>query len=567
METKKKYIPYDRINEGAPLEAVLAMHGLRTEHTRGGMYYSPWKQDESEPSFHIDRKTNRWCLFGVDFPSGLRLSSKGFPGGRAIDLEEAITFGTIGASEHRAEAAGNIAHLAGASYEFSTAIVDPSPSGRDHGASELIVTRLSPLSYKDLLDYEASRGIISEVSRKYLFNADYDIVCADGTKFSRYAVAFPSSTQSRLFQERGEGVEQAVSLSFVYTKRSGEKVKIKKCTGSEVTLIDRNGNYMDGDFTPTSPNLLVFEGFHDFLGWMSWLNMDDWRRAEPASRLTPGICDVMVLNSVNNVGALLGHLPNYPSVGLYLDADAAGHLCAAQIIRRRLEDMLDAEVESRAREILGIPDGTASSDEIRARMDSMSGKDADRLKEFASSRRNELLSFTGEEAETVRRAVRERVETVVAQKREFILKGEDRPLTGPEAELLESVRGSAVSDVCGEGVSLDSYLASVSGDNLWDLAAAGGSRGIEREVGEILYSRCVWDKDFRKLCGVHINTDHVVGKCKDINEVQQLRFAKLYPERQRCIEEKRLRNGEIRRSAEQMRASMDRMPRAGMKVK
>ena len=43
---------------------IMAHYGKRLEHTRSGLYYSPFR-DERTPSFHIDEAKNTWHDYGT----------------------------------------------------------------------------------------------------------------------------------------------------------------------------------------------------------------------------------------------------------------------------------------------------------------------------------------------------------------------------------------------------------------------------------------------------------------------------------------------------------------------
>ena len=43
---------------------IMAHYGKRLDHTRSGLYYSPFR-DERTPSFHIDEAKNTWYDYGT----------------------------------------------------------------------------------------------------------------------------------------------------------------------------------------------------------------------------------------------------------------------------------------------------------------------------------------------------------------------------------------------------------------------------------------------------------------------------------------------------------------------
>ena len=53
-----------------PIEEVMSYFGKSTKHDKGGMYYSPLR-DEMNMSFHVDARRNLWYDFGIAEGGGL----------------------------------------------------------------------------------------------------------------------------------------------------------------------------------------------------------------------------------------------------------------------------------------------------------------------------------------------------------------------------------------------------------------------------------------------------------------------------------------------------------------
>ena len=66
---------------------------------------------------------------------------------------------------------------------------------------------------------------------------------------------------------------------------------------------------------PSSKSVAIFEGFFDFLSWQVM-----------QSSKTPS-CDVVVLNSVNNLGKAMAYIDAHDKAQCFLDNDAAGKRC------------------------------------------------------------------------------------------------------------------------------------------------------------------------------------------------------------------------------------------------
>ena len=59
-----------RILLQTPIELILSHFGKRTEHSRGNMFYSPFR-NECTPSFHINPNNNTWYDFGAGEGGGI----------------------------------------------------------------------------------------------------------------------------------------------------------------------------------------------------------------------------------------------------------------------------------------------------------------------------------------------------------------------------------------------------------------------------------------------------------------------------------------------------------------
>ena len=68
-----------------PMRDILAAEGYDTSHTRGGLFFSPFRTKETAPSFHINDE--RHCWFDHGDPT-MRADGKGGPrgGGDTIDF-------------------------------------------------------------------------------------------------------------------------------------------------------------------------------------------------------------------------------------------------------------------------------------------------------------------------------------------------------------------------------------------------------------------------------------------------------------------------------------------------
>ena len=79
-----------------------------------------------------------------------------------------------------------------------------------------------------------------------------------------------------------------------------------------ITTINKEGKITS---KPSTKKVAVFEGMFDFLSW----------RVMQGSELPS--CDVVILNSVNNLGKAAEYLKQHDGATCFLDNDAAGERC------------------------------------------------------------------------------------------------------------------------------------------------------------------------------------------------------------------------------------------------
>jgi hypothetical protein len=142
--------------------------------------------------------------------------------------------------------------------------------------SNLKILNIGAVSDKNLIQYLNKRGIVSEHSISFCKEMEYENA---GRKFK--SIAFEN--QSGGYEIRSE--------------------KFKSCQGKkDISLMKNGGN-----------NLLIFEGFFDFLSYLE----------QPPLRVEKA--DYLILNSLVNVGKISNILENYRKIFLFLDNDEAGN--------------------------------------------------------------------------------------------------------------------------------------------------------------------------------------------------------------------------------------------------
>lgn len=273
-----------------PLSAYLERQGLRPQKSRQGgrelWYHSPIRDGDENPSFKVDTIKNLWFDHGVA------------SGGNIIDLvREMCSCDVRDALQHLERTGLYSPALAapitsagmsrGASRQSEAMPKKQVAEGEKetNGAFELVSS--GPLQHPALLQYLTKRGIDHDIARQYLSQIDFKAPQSAGKYFS---LGYPS----------GDGFEarNALFKGFVGT-------------GKTVTFHDM----------PGATRLQVFEGFMDFL---SYLSKD--KPAQPVGA-------VLVLNTTNLWQRALPYINDsrFEEVRLYLDNDDAGNAATRKL--------------------------------------------------------------------------------------------------------------------------------------------------------------------------------------------------------------------------------------------
>lgn len=273
-----------------PLQKYLGQQGLKPQKARQNgrelWYHSPIRDGDENPSFKIDTVKNLWFDHGAA------------TGGNIIDLVREICSCDVRDALQHLEKTGL----------YSPALPKPKTSApmsrgdayrplplpeksavegekEKSGAFELVSQ--NTLQHPALLQYLTKRGIDHDVARKYLREIEFKGPQSSGKYF---ALGYPS----------GDGFEarNALFKGFVGT-------------GKAVTFHDM----------PDATRLQVFEGFMDFL---SYLSKD--KPAQPVGA-------VLVLNTTNLWQRALPYINDsrFDEVRLYLDNDGAGNAATRKL--------------------------------------------------------------------------------------------------------------------------------------------------------------------------------------------------------------------------------------------
>jgi len=220
------------------------------ENDRYGMYRSPFRED-SNASMKVDYNQNLW----IDYGTG--------EGGSIIDLVSRLENCTI--SDAIKKLNNNISFP----FHRDTPVV---PTNRE---SAIKVESILPLTHPALFDYLKERNINTDIAKHYCSEVHYSI--ADKNYF---AIGFPNDAEG--WELRNRDFKGSISPK-------------------NITTINNS-----------SDSVMVFEGFMDFLSYLSL-----------KQNSSPTI-DTTVLNSTANLSKAIPFLQSHKTVHVFLDNDEAG---------------------------------------------------------------------------------------------------------------------------------------------------------------------------------------------------------------------------------------------------
>ena len=297
---------------------IMAHYGKRLEHTRSGLYYSPFR-DERTPSFQIDEAKNTWYDYGTSEGGGLFdfvCKLAGITRGEVYDWLASFRH-MVPESEYKA-------------------VIAPLMQ-RKPQASRIVIDSASHTFTKDkLIEYALSRAVSKEVLAKYCEEVIYHIDSAPDRKF--FAIGFKNNSGG-------------------YVLRSSIS---KRCSSSDITTLDSNGQMSQ---EVTSNKVIVFEGFMDFLSWIT-----DVKQQTPQY-------DCCILNSVSNVAKALPWIMEHSNIAAFMDNDQAGRETLQKIMDCASEGAHDVCVYDMARLYEGYNDlNEKLSDELSCNQSSINTK-------------------------------------------------------------------------------------------------------------------------------------------------------------------------------------------------
>lgn len=244
----------------------LDKEGIKPTKVRGNAcwYLSPFR-NERTPSFKVSRKENLWWDYAIQ------------EGGDLVELVNRM-YGKLSVSDALAVLTSK--RIAGVGKAIDAAI-----AAKEYTTTKMNDVRLFPLRSHALLSYLNSRCVDITIGTMYCREIHYKV----GQKHY-YGIAFGN-------------------LSDGYEVRSPY---FKGCVGhKDITLLAHR-------FNEWQDSCVVFEGFMDFLSYMTLVKrQDQWFAIEDP-------CDYMILNSIANLKRALQYLDRYTHIHSFLDNDQAG---------------------------------------------------------------------------------------------------------------------------------------------------------------------------------------------------------------------------------------------------
>jgi len=265
-----------------PIDRYLEHLGYKPANVRSGgrelFYHSPIREGDTTPSFKVDTTINKWYDHGLS------------RGGNTLDLAIELCRGSVRDALHALDrtnlynqygyttSTNNFTNIGTLSESYQTA--DEKEKVR---ANAFRLLREGPIEHPALLQYLKKRKIDLAIAQKYLKEIRFEP--SSGGKWF-VALGWPNGT--------GYEARNSLFKGFVGT-------------GKDTTYLK----------TPNSSEIAVFEGFMDFLSYLT----------EHKLQRLP--YSAIILNSGNMKARALPHIleGRYRKVHLFMDNDEMGNEC------------------------------------------------------------------------------------------------------------------------------------------------------------------------------------------------------------------------------------------------
>lgn len=252
----------------------LDKEGIKPAWIRGNAYWylSPFRS-ERIPSFKISKRENLWYDYGTQ------------EGGDLIELVKRMY--------NKPSVSDALAVITTKGIAIVDRATETSIDVREYTTAKMNDVRLLPLKNHALLSYFCSRRIDMTIGKMYCREIHYKV-----EQKHYYGIAFGN-------------------LSDGYEVRNPY---FKGCIGhKDITMIAHT-------FNERQDGCLVFEGFMDFLSFLTLVKWKDRRF------VIESLCDYMIMNSVANLKRALQYLDRYTHIHCFLDNDHAGRKTAETIM-------------------------------------------------------------------------------------------------------------------------------------------------------------------------------------------------------------------------------------------
>lgn len=272
-------ITYNEANK-ISIKAYLASRGIHPvkDHGYYGMYRSPFREDNTA-SLKVDYNKNLWIDFGSN------------DGGTMIDLVMRINNYSLNEAMQEL----NQYNSTSVNLHDNTTAQQQSQSFSSHGNNSnknipaITIQKVQPITHQALIDYLSERKISLDIAKQYCSEIHYSV---NGKSF--FAIGFPNDNEGWILRSE----------------------PFKGCTSMDVTTYNGANNTNN-----TKESCLVFEGFTDFLSYLTLRNIHSPQE------------DVIVLNSLSNLPKAMDKLKGYKEIHTYLDNDDPGKKATLTIKR------------------------------------------------------------------------------------------------------------------------------------------------------------------------------------------------------------------------------------------
>ena len=315
------------------IRLFLARRGIQPKYERNGygMYLSPLREERT-PSFKVDYVQNLWYDFGLG-EGGTLLTL-------VMRMERCDSREAVRRLQNGEKRDAGSASLSPGIYK-RPAVGEHSPVMRPATVPALRILSDAPLRHPVLIGYLASRGIAQRIAAGYCREVRYEV---NGRAF--FAVGFRNdaggwelrsarfkggSSPKYITTLKGCNATNAISAvidskAINATSNVSAITAITDCPATGATASFHAGNdpmacESDRAMSASHASVMVFEGFIDFLSYLSLAN-----NIHPVS-------DTVVLNSVVNLSKAVPFLNRHSVIHAFFDNDETGRKTTSDLHR------------------------------------------------------------------------------------------------------------------------------------------------------------------------------------------------------------------------------------------